>query len=1744
MIILPSNWGGEIMAATQNQIIARIAHPFCRGERQIRLNFTCLSMNSRRMTRIENKATLASRRAVGGLALLIAICITASSLHGQTTATWIGGNGNYNTAANWDLDGVLVPINNGGNLYNVVIPASKTVAFDVPGNTSISSFNLASGSTFSIDAAGRNLIIIGAAGVGGQVTATGGSFAVGPGGSIGANATLNASNGGIIDLSNSATISYFASFFQGAPTIFQSNGTNGSGVSSLLDLKSLTSIQTTDGNPGGFYQYITASSGGVIDLRNLTTASNVDGGAGRLKFQVLGGNPNGAGQIRLDSLTSVTQVGFNIQAGTQSLPSLATADMSDFTVASGATISAPNLHTLTSGVVSVTGSGLLSTGSLSSINYSKFDAEGGGQISNITAGSYYASFFQGAPTIFQSNGTNGSGVSSLLDLKSLTSIQTTDGNPGGFYQYITASSGGVIDLRNLTTASNVDGGAGRLKFQVLGGNPNGAGQIRLDSLTSVTQVGFNIQAGTQSLPSLATADMSDFTVASGATISAPNLHTLTSGVVSVTGSGLLSTGSLSSINYSKFDAEGGGQISNITAGSYYASFFQGAPTIFQSNGTNGSGVSSLLDLKSLTSIQTTDGNPGGFYQYITASSGGVIDLRNLTTASNVDGGAGRLKFQVLGGNPNGAGQIRLDSLTSVTQVGFNIQAGTQSLPSLATADMSDFTVASGATISAPNLHTLTSGVVSVTGSGLLSTGSLSSINYSKFDAEGGGQISNITAGSYYASFFQGAPTIFQSNGTNGSGVSSLLDLKSLTSIQTTDGNPGGFYQYITASSGGVIDLRNLTTASNVDGGAGRLKFQVLGGNPNGAGQIRLDSLTSVTQVGFNIQAGTQSLPSLATAINADFAVSGGASLAAPQLAATGSVNLSVSGNSSLLRVKSSNNSVNSSINASSGGELQLGGDFNLQQTTESLVQLQTGKLHFDGTSLQKIEIGGQDVSISGNPSTNSGNFGIGQLIVGTATQKSTLLLTDLIDNGNRNGSGGAAEALYLYGIGGQSGLQLLNNSTLALNGLNVYAWDAASNSQILLNSLFPTGINRVAYSGGTIQRFANLGPYVWSATGNGNWDTGTNWTPNFVPDGDEKVIFGSGITGPTTVTVNNNFSVSEFEFNNSTNSYTIAGDGTHGLQLTGSVTIDVLTGSHTISAPLTSTSGLTKSGPGTIRLSGSGSISGPTNIQAGTLGVGPAMNLSGSSTITVDAGATFDVTDSPVFQLHGGQTLTGRGVVRSSLLTLLPNSELRGALQIQGSVANAGLVAPGFSPEIMVIAGNYSQQPAGVLEMEVGGTIPGAQHDMLIATGTASLAGRLNVPIINGYVPHVNDEIQLLLASSVTGTFDSTFFPNLPASVAHELDYSATGVRLKFVAPTPIQFVSAAPIATWSSNASWEANGLSTTPESKNVISVENLAGVAQRVDVTAANQSVHQLLVGDATTGIAVRVDGVSLSVAASTMIEDNGSIELANSGKLVSQSIDVRDGGMLAGNGMIKTNTLVISGGTLRPGFSVGHLDVDGAYQQNANGTLLVDIQGAGQYDTVTVTGAATLHGKLQIDVSSLGSFTRGQPIPILTAGSLTGQFDTVEWTGNDNIYFKVIYGSAGSGSVASGASLDGAGVSLEAFDRGNMNGDNVIDDADFDLFAFGLMNHSVSKFLAKCGCDITPQEGGDFNGNGVLDFDDIAGFQNRMVGMGLSIAGLNAAIDHYLSAVPEPSSTMLAIFAGLCFCQFRFRHATNWV
>ncbi|HEY9073496.1 MAG TPA: hypothetical protein VIN67_05120, partial [Desulfobaccales bacterium] len=108
-----------------------------------------------------------------------------------------------------------------------------------------------------------------------------------------------------------------------------------------------------------------------------------------------------------------------------------------------------------------------------------------------------------------------------------------------------------------------------------------------------------------------------------------------------------------------------------------------------------------------------------------------------------------------------------------------------------------------------------------------------------------------------------------------------------------------------------------------------------------------------------------------------------------------------------------------------------------------------------------------------------------------------------------------------------------------------------------------------------------------------------------------------------------------------------------------------------------------------------------------------------------------------------------------------------------------------------------------------------------------------------------------------------------------------------------------------------------------------------------------------------------------------------LDNQGKLVVNGILTGSGpllndysGLLSGSGLLAGN--FINRGTVNPGDSIGTLNVTGSFTQTATGNLLVQVGSPSSYDRISVTGLATLDGRL---TPQLINGYRPQPNQIFT-------------------------------------------------------------------------------------------------------------------------------------------------------------------
>lgn len=126
-------------------------------------------------------------------------------------------------------------------------------------------------------------------------------------------------------------------------------------------------------------------------------------------------------------------------------------------------------------------------------------------------------------------------------------------------------------------------------------------------------------------------------------------------------------------------------------------------------------------------------------------------------------------------------------------------------------------------------------------------------------------------------------------------------------------------------------------------------------------------------------------------------------------------------------------------------------------------------------------------------------------------------------------------------------------------------------------------------------------------------------------------------------------------------------------------------------------------------------------------------------------------------------------------LNLASGDSLIGSGTLAANLVNAGTVSPGNSAGGITVQGDYTQSADGILEIQLGGTTAGTQYDQLTVTGTATMAGTLNVSLIDGFIPQVGDSFTILPYSTRSGGFSAL---NLPEEYRWGIDYGYSGLTL------------------------------------------------------------------------------------------------------------------------------------------------------------------------------------------------------------------------------------------------------------------------------------------------------------------------------------------------------------------------------
>ncbi|WP_170156928.1 autotransporter domain-containing protein [Roseimicrobium gellanilyticum] len=146
------------------------------------------------------------------------------------------------------------------------------------------------------------------------------------------------------------------------------------------------------------------------------------------------------------------------------------------------------------------------------------------------------------------------------------------------------------------------------------------------------------------------------------------------------------------------------------------------------------------------------------------------------------------------------------------------------------------------------------------------------------------------------------------------------------------------------------------------------------------------------------------------------------------------------------------------------------------------------------------------------------------------------------------------------------------------------------------------------------------------------------------------------------------------------------------------------------------------------------------------------------------------------------------GAFQTPSLFVLPGAFLGGNGLIIGNVFNSGTVGPGNSVGELTIRGNYNQSRRGTLQIEIAG--PGS-FDRLVVSGTARLAGTLDVRTLAGAKLKYGQQYPFLQAGMIAGRFDRILMPQPSVNRGRFFDAENHGVLV--VAPTSYTLVAQTP---------------------------------------------------------------------------------------------------------------------------------------------------------------------------------------------------------------------------------------------------------------------------------------------------------------------------------------------------------------
>ncbi len=458
----------------------------------------------------------------------------------------------------------------------------------------------------------------------------------------------------------------------------------------------------------------------------------------------------------------------------------------------------------------------------------------------------------------------------------------------------------------------------------------------------------------------------------------------------------------------------------------------------------------------------------------------------------------------------------------------------------------------------------------------------------------------------------------------------------------------------------------------------------------------------------------------------------------------------------------------------------------------------------------------------------------------------------------------------------------------------------------------------------------------------------------------------------------------------------------------------------TLSGTISGGGRLTKSGSGTLTISGNNNYAGGTRLDNGSLAIGSNTAL-GTGTVTTQNGVGILTTGTIAlannFTLDGGTswsnsgqttlsgTVSGAGGLSKTgagTLTLNSANTYQGGTTVQsgtialGNNASLGTGTLTFNGATVTAQSNATLTMANAIALTSNGTWNTNGFNTSLSgnlTGAGALTktgtGNLTLTGSNNYSGGTT-----VSAGTLTGN-TSSLQGNITNNAAVEFNQTTTDVYAGNMSGSGSLTKSGAGQLVLTGTNNYTGG---------TTISAGNLQGNTNSLQGDIVNngglvvfaQSSDGIYAGDlsGTGGLDkslagnLNLTGNTTYLGATTVY--NGTLRINGTG--FASAVTVNTGGTLGGTGTIG-NDVTIAGGTWAPGNSIGTQNVTGNVTFNAGSVYSVEVDSSGASDRIAATGTAAL-GNAAVSVqAAAGTYGFATQYTILTAaGGITGTFGSV--------------------------------------------------------------------------------------------------------------------------------------------------------